>query len=545
MTINTKIRMSVRLNSAAMFITWVSFLTPGVSLRGTVAVPLRLHELRTPAMQPTGDTEFPEHDELVQSTTLKHKIAPERRSHSQSHPDDVPDFFQLGSEVEDNSSHAVDALLSLLQENDAVVYRRRFANATDSVYTRLANVSSYLYKQHRSQSTPIWPWIRLGTIIRKSNHTKKHAENGTWEEGFSAKKNSGTVRKQADADTNVHLDKEERVALLKSVKQIERPIGLPAFFTSIRKYIAGSHRLMTTLDVATLTAAVLLCLYICFVARFGVANGVRAQVESLRVSTGKNIQDIFEIKERYDCCHFEPLSPGVVFRLQGTVNAGSQGKLVAPLSRRDCVHFSASVSSKRHDGINALPIAFHSVCMDFTLTLLDAPHVQVTVYGQDVALFDMTKGTTQDQRRFSESPDHWQDFILTHRAPGHAGASSASLRSENASLEFREVALFTGAIVTCVGELRRGHDGALHLFPCEEIDSGQRGDASQFRTFGERWRTSWERPEAKNAKATDKVFISDDARLLKAPRPGWACLRRHCSGDLQMASINDACADDA
>lgn len=538
MTISTKISTARRL---AKFITWVSCLNHYVSHYGIMAVPLRFQELRSPAIRSSLSSEFPELEKVVATTPLKRNFVLEERGHSESEPGAAADFLQLGSEVTDSSSQAMHAALALLQ-GYSVMYQRNLANTSNSIYKQLDNASSYVYKHDDDNRTPIWPWIRLGSIIRKRNHTNMSGETANLTRAPAAHTSSGIVRKQADADSTRHLDKEERAALLKSVNKVAYPTGLPAFFTSIRKCVGNARHFMTVLDIATLTAAVLLCLYICFVARFRGAIGVRAQVKSLRVSTGKNIQDLFEIKERYDCCHFEPLNPGVVLRLQGTVVAGSQGKLIAPLSRRDCVHFSASVSSKRHDGINALPIAFHSVCVDFTLTLLDAPHIQISVYGQDVSLFDITRGTTQDQRRFSESPDHWQDFILTHRAPGHVGATSASLRSENASLEFREVALFAGAIVTCVGELRRGHDGMLRLFPCEDVSAVQNNDAPIPNMVGERWRTSWERPDAKNAKAPDKVLISDDTQLLQAPNSGWVCLGSH-SG--KKDNRVEDCKDDA
>jgi len=284
------------------------------------------------------------------------------------------------------------------------------------------------------------------------------------------------------------------------------------------------------LGVALLSATAVLCVWLFWTLRFGPTPGVREQIEALHVSTANEIQDLFQMKERYDCCHFQPLSPGLTLRLQGTVTPGRQGKLVAPLSRRDCVHFSASASSKRHDGIHALPVAFHSVCSDFSITLLDAPHITIVVYGQDVALFDSKNGTTQDQRRFSESPDHWQDFILTHRAPGAVGVCSAALRSDANFLEFREVALVAGTVVTCVGELRQGHDGVLRLFPCGEggVHRPADGAGAQPGIFRERWRTSWERPEAMAAvKTPEKVLISDDKRLLRPPRKGWGCLNRH------------------
>merc|ERR1719420_2311437 len=282
------------------------------------------------------------------------------------------------------------------------------------------------------------------------------------------------------------------------------------------------------LGVAALTITAFVGLWLLFTLRFGVPSGVRSQIEALPVSSGEEIQDLFQMKERYDCCHFQPLSPGLVLRIQGKVTAGRQGKLIAPLSKRDCVHFSASASTKRHDGIHALPVAFQSVCVDFTVALLDAPDVQVTICGQDVALFDSKTCVTEDQRRFSDSPDHWQDFILTHRAPGAMGLSSAALRSESGSLEFREVALVTGAVVTCMGELRRCHDGTLRLFPCEEIGLQRPSDGIKPSKLGETWRTSWEKPEPTSSiKTPEKVLISDDKSLLRAPRTGWGYLNCH------------------
>lgn len=535
-TISTNGRTTVRLHSAAKSIAWALLITLIVFQHGVMAVPLRLQEFRLLAMQPASPgIEIPKNAPLLPSTLSKQKAASEDRSHSELDLA-APDFLQLGSEVENKSNHAMYTprrqILALLEGNRTAMYPRTFSNSSSYIYKQLIN--------NNTENPQMWPWIHLGSIIRRANYTKKYTKKGDLEDGLAAHKNAGTVRKQAEVDSNRHLDKEERAALLKSVNSDAHRSGLSAFFMSIRRYTVGSHGSMTTFDLAILTFVVLLCLYLAFVVRFGAATGVRAQVEAMRVSKGQSIQDAFQMKERYDCCHFQPLSPGVMLRLQGIVTPGSQGKLVAPLSRRDCVHFSASVSAKRHDGINALPIAFHSVCADFTLKLLDAPHIEVAVYGQDIALFDMKKGTTQDQKRFSESPDHWQDFVLTHRAPGIPG--SAALRSENASLEFREVALVAGAVVTCVGELRRVHDGSLRLFPCEEVNTDHDGSAQHESVFRERWRTSWERPEAKAAKTNDKVLISDDKQLLKPSRPSWVCLSRQ---DGRKESHIDDCEDDA
>jgi len=529
METNAVFKSSVCPNRVATSFKWALLL---IFLPAVMAVPVRWQELHNPEMQPPSRrVDDHKRNKLLPSTRTNQKAPSEQHSHSESnaHSEQLirseskasvaPDFLQMESDVVDNSSHALFMALRLLQGNTTVRYQRNLANTSIPAadYGYLTN------KRHVSRDPPMWPWVSSVSIIRKTNHTEK----ATLRMSPFIINSSGTARKHTEVDSNHHLDREERAALLKSVNQNEQQGALYSLFAAFRAHMVPIRRFMTTLDVAALTVAVLLCLWLCFTSRLGIETGVRAQVASLRVSTAQDIQNLFQMKERYDCCHLQPFSPGVVLRLQGTITPGRQGKLVAPLSRRDCVHFSASASGKRHDGIHALPIAFHSVCVDFTITLLDDPTVKIAVYGQDIALFDIKKGTTQDLKRFAESPDHWQDFILSHRASSVVGAlsSSAALRSESLSLDFQEVALLVGEVVTCVGEVRRGHDGGLRLFPCEDFSTEHDGAKSDI--LGERWRTSWERPEAQAPKTTEKVLISDDQRLLKPTRARWATLNRH------------------
>lgn len=535
-----------RSNRAAASVAWVFVIFSLVYQQGVMAVPVRLQPpvSHSAAMQPTpGKADTPKRHMALLSTHSKNHSEPSKASPKASHantPPEVqnildsstnvePDFLQLGSAIEEltapvpDNSTVVYVPRALLQEKMVAMYQKELGNSSSEHALLTEHALSHAlsgHKQYQERNASIWPWIRLGSVIRKSNTTREAVLNDPF-----SKEPTGIVKNRADTDGNDDFDKEERVALLKSVKRSERPGALISFFTAFRRHFVTDHHLMALpLGVAALTITAFVGLWLLFTLRFGVPSGVRAQIETLQVSSGQEIQNLFQTKERYDCCHFQPLSPGLVLRMQGKVVPGRQGKLVAPLSKRDCVHFSASASAKRHDGIHALPVAYHSSCVDFVITMLDAPHIQIAIRGQEVALFDTTNGKTEDQRCFSESPDHWQDFVLTHRAPGADGMSSASLRSESASLEFREVALVAGTVVTCVGEVRRGYDGMLELFPCEEV-SAQHSASMQPGIFSERWRTSWERLEDKALKAPEKVLISDDKRLLK--KPGWGCLNRH------------------
>lgn len=507
-----------RSNRAAASVAWVFVMLSLTFHKGVMAVGVR-QQLQVPhaahrVMQPArGAADIPKRQTALLSAQKKHK-SPQVAS-IPSEASTVPDFFQLDSDIEDNSSNAFayeyNVPSDILLEEAKKELLEDYHNIT-SMYHVQANTSdpaldegSSSDKQQLAKSPSNWPWVRLGKVVRKTNNTE-----------------------EPGSDIGSYL-LQNRTSLLKSGQRGKQQSGVVRTVTAIQRLMMPDHRFMALpLGLAFLIITAFVCLYLFLSWRFGRTTGVRAQVEALHLSTGNDIQELFQMKERYDCCHFQPISPGLTLRLQGTVTAGRQGKLVAPLSRQDCVHFSASASTKRHDGIHGLPVAFHSVCVDFTITLLDAPDIEVTICGQDVALFDSNQCVTEDQRRFSDSPDHWQDFILTHRAPGTMGLSSAALRSESGSLEFREVALITGAVVTCVGELRQCHDGVLRLFPCGEFGPERSAGDVRAGNFGERWRTSWEKPESTSSmKTPEKVLISDDKRLLKQKRKRWDCLHRH------------------
>jgi len=535
-----------RSNRAAASVAWVFFTISLTFQQGVAAVPVRLQpkvqRAHSAVMQPTpGKAQSLKHTALL-STHQKKKAAQE--ANVQSEASAVPDFLQLGSDIEDNSSSVFPYMTpALLEENMTAMYDQEVANNSVPDIER----GSSSDKQPVAENPSVWPWVHMGSIVRKVFNPN---------EGLNNK--SGMVKSRRGAGGKGYLDQEERDALLKErdalLKQVngyQHSDTLNVFSDTLLRHTFKGHRWMTSLGitaglhvmvVAAVTAVV--CLWLCLTLRYGRTAGVRAQVEALHVSKGHEIRELFHMKERYDCCHFQPLNPGKVLRLQGIVKPGRLGQLVAPLSRRDCVHFSACASTKRHDGIHAIPVAFHSMCVDFTITLLDAPEIQIAVCGHDVALFESDKkGMTQDQRRFQDSPDHWQDFILTHRAD--PSQTCAALRSETSLLEFREVALLTGAIVTCVGELRQGPDGMLRLFPCGEVGAeGVAGDVHPG-IFGERWRTSWERPEAVSMKAPEKVLISDDKRLLRQSPKGWGCVSRHAGTARESKKMLDTGQENA
>merc|ERR1719433_1934614 len=176
-----------------------------------------------------------------------------------------------------------------------------------------------------------------------------------------------------------------------------------------------------------------------------------------------------------------------------------QTLLTAPFTKRSCVVYSSSVSRMLHDSVHPVPAAFTSDCIDFQVSLVDAPHIEVEVRGEDVCLFEMRGGGQHVERRGSERlPDTWSDFLMAHRSAPHAlGTAAPQQRPGGIPLEMRECALVVGATVTLVGELQRTGDGTLALRPL--LTTGGSGSGSSTPrglapgpSPRELWRTSWE-----------------------------------------------------
>merc|ERR1719316_1855022 len=101
------------------------------------------------------------------STHKKHKAASE--AHVRAEASTVPDFLQLGSDIEDNSSNVFPLISpALLEDNMTTMYHREVANT--SVLPAEREYSGD--KEQPANDSSIWPWVRLGSIVRKRNDTK-------------------------------------------------------------------------------------------------------------------------------------------------------------------------------------------------------------------------------------------------------------------------------------------------------------------------------------------------------------------------------------
>jgi hypothetical protein len=219
-------------------------------------------------------------------------------------------------------------------------------------------------------------------------------------------------------------------------------------------------------------------------------GGIGGRVECLKVTRAEEVERIFEAARGYDCAIVRPLSSGPVrlrleAKIEGPLDPGvdgppgnwlRRGPLVAPLTRRDCVLYTAAVSRPLHEGegIPPVPVSFAAVSLeDFAIVLLGddtTERVRVRLRGEDVCLFDIRGGRFSTRRAFAAAPDHWQDFMMTHRASGAGKCTDNSTSALDAMgvLEFHEYALAVGATVTVTGELQRDVDGVLSLLPRQD-----------------------------------------------------------------------------
>lgn len=186
-----------------------------------------------------------------------------------------------------------------------------------------------------------------------------------------------------------------------------------------------------------------------------------------------------------------PMTSQQLLRLEVRVEGPLTGNtLTSPLTRQDCVAFSASVWKHAQDpeSTRTAAVAFQTLGVDFDVVLLDAPHVRIVVRGEDVSLFEMQHGPHNERQALATAPEHWKDFVVSHQTIGPERGSAEFMPGVlvGSDFEFTESVLTLGATVTLVGELCRSASGRLSLRPWN-------GDADEEAIPArDAWRTSWE-----------------------------------------------------
>lgn len=311
--------------------------------------------------------------------------------------------------------------------------------------------------------------------------------------------------------------------------------AVPSSLAARREQIAGTERrILRGLDeaatvrmrpgsVALAVIALLLLLLLLCPAALGQPQREEEQprsevakwVEGLQVLSATDVEAIFHARGGYDCVLIQPQEHEGAVRIEGRVELRSPDHaLQAPITRRRCVLFSASAGERRLDGVGAPPLAFHAMNADFDIVLGRplADELRVRVRGQDVALFDMVAGSHEEVHLHRDAPEHLQDFARAHPAAApdrSCRRGSGNRRPEKPTVvEFRESFLEEGAIVTCVGELRRAATGEIGLWPLSSRSSPTLAAV----THSYEGLTSWE-TSGRSETRVEKVVVSDDPRF--------------------------------
>eukprot|EP00405_Crypthecodinium_cohnii_P008251 CAMPEP_0206423426 /NCGR_PEP_ID=MMETSP0324_2-20121206/2672_1 /ASSEMBLY_ACC=CAM_ASM_000836 /TAXON_ID=2866 /ORGANISM="Crypthecodinium cohnii, Strain Seligo" /LENGTH=632 /DNA_ID=CAMNT_0053887981 /DNA_START=377 /DNA_END=2275 /DNA_ORIENTATION=+ len=220
------------------------------------------------------------------------------------------------------------------------------------------------------------------------------------------------------------------------------------------------------------------------------------------------LQRILPEEHQYDCPMVKAVRSNVVVRLEARVlpPANPADVLTAPLSNKECLLYSATVVKQAADASQNLPLAFAMATLDFRVALLDAPEVEIQVQGSDVSLFAMVNGCYLQKRRADRISEHFHDFMTAHRTFPHP---SFNVRSGHTLLEFKELSLSAGAIVTIVGELHRDSLGHLSLRPQSDAERPSVQLDDMF-LFG---RPSISKDVPEKEEQVDRVLLSDHPLL--------------------------------
>lgn len=245
---------------------------------------------------------------------------------------------------------------------------------------------------------------------------------------------------------------------------------------------------------------------------------VRAHVENFDICSASDVGDLLPVASSYDCIFQKPVMSGKALRLEARIEGLSDGgTLVAPLTQRSCVLYSAVARCNK----GPTPVK-SSKAPNFVVSLIGSPLMQIEVEGQDVSLFDMCGGKWTCSQPLLEAAPHLQDFVVTHTGmdPENECETSSSLRALGPGVEFEERALLVGSTVTIVGELYRAPSGSLSLRPWRESALDELTDTIKPSP------DSWENHGCKAATplSDDEVITSSDeispGKLLLSDHPG-------------------------
>lgn len=392
---------------------------------------------------------------------------------------------------------------SITKKSDATTVVKQVATDSTPVVTASKATSGFEIQSFHRSDVSQSPDVKVGA----------QALDPTVSSGFQIATSDRSDISDQDTDDTASGSTENIVQGLAAIQQ-----QLPSMMMKLN---GGPIALPACIAAAVFATVIVVWLWASL--RWSKATGPRSIVEALKLSYGAQLENLLQAKERYDNVMQTPLSQGNVLRIQGRVVPGAHGSVTSPLWQRESVMYSASVTPKSTNGKYGSPMTVHSCSVDFAIQLLDAPHIQLAVCGQDAMLFDMKRGVYEKDLTLAQAGENWQDFVLNHAGPERA---SAALESEDLLFQFREVALSLGAVVTCVGEVRRDQYGILSLCPWQKkgyTTATKDSMTDGYDPFGSDF---------------EKVMISDDSSLF--PKSSKNTIPWDCCADNEDEGEGDA-----
>mmetsp|Transcript_23967 Transcript_23967/g.44018 ORF Transcript_23967/g.44018 Transcript_23967/m.44018 type:complete len:439 (+) Transcript_23967:190-1506(+) len=230
----------------------------------------------------------------------------------------------------------------------------------------------------------------------------------------------------------------------------------------------------------------------------------RQSIEAMPVTAPENLEGLFRVRAANDCVLFQPQISSAIVRLEGWIWAPEEARLRAPLSGQTCVVFNAVASEVRGDALPKPAASCRGACEFYLELHSPGNQVRCKVNGGDVSLFDTTAGRYRKRVQADRGQERLKEFMRLHSFP-HTQALQPSTM-----LDFTENRLEIGALVTCVGELRRGPSGELLLGPLQGNNLGEASPERRVRGG----LTSWEQ-QVPETPEDARIMISDDPGLLR------------------------------
>lgn len=245
-------------------------------------------------------------------------------------------------------------------------------------------------------------------------------------------------------------------------------------------------------------------------------RAIRTHFDQLKVTSSSELDSVFpqSSSSSSDGSFPKRSSSAVPLRLEVRIEGLlDRSTICSPLARKDCVMYSAAAVPKGELD----PTAVSSKRADFIVCMADAPWVKILIEGADVLCFGMKDGFWHSsEKSLQKAPEYLQEFVGSNtkaQTSQHrdGGEPSKQAQRHGDAMDFEEVALGVGSIITLVGIICRGPGGQLSMQCCPggcELPESSPKEALLNSVGGKNDSTPQEEPWA------GKILACDDPKYL-------------------------------